>query len=104
MKTKHYHAKLFGRELSNFACNTLPYGGIYLIGNWVNTLSDYFINDPDCPFKVIFFLMKKNISFPLEIFYFKRPSDKRRIEKNAHLYHYRRKGAWSSWRICKIIF
>jgi len=54
LKVKHFHAKLFGRELSNFACNTLPYGGIYLIGNWVNALADYLINDPACPFMKAF--------------------------------------------------
>jgi len=59
LKTKHYHAKLFGRELSNFACNTLPYGGIYLIGNFVNALADYYMNDPDCPFMVLRIFIEK---------------------------------------------
>jgi len=40
-----FYARLYGKELSNFACDCLPYSGIFLVGGMINSVSDYFLNE-----------------------------------------------------------
>jgi len=59
---------LYAKEISNFALNTLPYGGIYLVGNLTNCVGEYMMKDPDSPFKSAYFSKGQKINTVLEKF------------------------------------
>jgi len=58
-KTLEFYARLYGKEISNFALDSLPYAGIYLVGGMINSVLDYFTKDPDCPFLKNYFSKDK---------------------------------------------
>jgi len=59
---------LYAKEVSNFALNSLPYGGIYLVGGLTNEVADYIKNDPKNLFKKGFFSKGNVINAVLERF------------------------------------
>jgi len=59
VKVLEFYARLYGKEISNFACDTLPYSGIYLVGGMINSVRDYFIKDESCPFLKSYFSKDK---------------------------------------------
>jgi glucokinase len=68
LKTLELFTTLYAKEISNFALNSLPYGGIYLVGGLTNAVADYMINDPESPFKAGYFSKGKVINSVLERF------------------------------------
>jgi len=59
---------LYAKEISNFALNSLPYGGIYLVGGLTNAVGDYLKDDPSSTFKSGYFSKGKVINSLLERF------------------------------------
>lgn len=68
LKTLELFTTLYAKEISNFALNSLPYGGIYLVGGLTNAVADYMIYDPESPFKAGYFSKGKVINSVLERF------------------------------------
>lgn len=50
-KALEFYARLYAKEISNFALDCLPYAGIYIVGGMINSVRDYFTR-PECPFLV----------------------------------------------------
>jgi len=48
--------------------NSLPYGGIFLVGGLTNAISEYLMKDASCPFKSSFYSKGKLINQLLERF------------------------------------
>jgi len=67
-KVLEFFSKLYAKEISNFALNSLPYGGIYLVGGLTNAVTEYLMNDPSSPFKNSYFSKGKTINNLLERF------------------------------------
>ena len=68
-KVLEFYAKLLGKEASNFALDSLPYAGIYLVGGMINSVKKYFSDDEGCPFivtrrleTVLIILLRKHTS------------------------------------------
>jgi len=68
LKTLELFTTLYAKEISNFALNSLPYGGIYLVGGLTNAVADYMLHDPESPFKAGYFSKGKVINSVLERF------------------------------------
>jgi len=64
----NFFITLYAKEISNFALNTLPYGGIYLVGGLTNCVAEYLMKDPESPFKSAYFSKGKTINSVLEKF------------------------------------
>lgn len=62
VKVLEFFCTLYAKEISNFALNSLPYGGIYLVGGLTNCVADYIMNDPTSPFKDSYFSKGKVIN------------------------------------------
>jgi glucokinase len=67
-ETLNFFITLYAKEISNFALNSLPYGGIYLVGGLTNCVAEYMMKDPDSPFKTAYFSKGKTINAVLEKF------------------------------------
>jgi len=67
-KVLEMFSTLYAKEISNFALNSLPYGGIYLVGGLTNAVSDYLKDDPSSTFKNGYFSKGKIINSLLERF------------------------------------
>jgi len=68
LKTLEFFVSLYAKEVADFALNSLPYGGIYLVGGLTQVMSEYLIKDPSCPFKKSYFSKGKIINQVLERF------------------------------------
>jgi len=68
VKVLEFFATLYAKEVSNFALNSLPYGGIYLVGGLTNAVWEYLKNDTSSPFKAGYFSKGKVINNILEKF------------------------------------
>lgn len=68
IKTLEFFVCLYAKEIADFALNSLPYGGIYLVGGLTTFMSEYLIKDPSCPFKKSYFSKGKIINQVLERF------------------------------------
>jgi len=68
IKVLELFATLYAKEISNFALNSLPYGGIYLVGGLTAAVSEYLINDSSSPFRAGYFSKGKIINNLLERF------------------------------------
>lgn len=64
----NFFITLYAKEISNFALNTLPYGGIYLVGGLTNCVAEYMLKDSESPFKSAYFSKGKTINNVLEKF------------------------------------
>jgi len=64
----NFFITLYAKEISNFALNTLPYGGIYLVGGLTQCVAEYMMNDPESPFKAAYFSKGTTINKVLEKF------------------------------------
>jgi len=72
MKVLEFFSSLYAKEISNFALNSLPYGGIYLVGGLTNCVAEYIMKDETSPFKDSYFSKGKIINsllarFPIYI-------------------------------------
>jgi len=68
VKVLELFSTLYAKEVSNFALNSLPYGGIYLVGGLTGAVMEYIQNDPSSPFKASYFSKGKVINSLLERF------------------------------------
>jgi len=68
IKVLELFSTLYAKEISNFALNSLPYGGIYLVGGLTNAVFEYLHSDPTSPFKNSYFSKGKVINSLLERF------------------------------------
>jgi len=68
VQTLELFVTLYAKEISNFALNSLPYGGIYLVGGLTNAVADYIKEDPASAFKNGYFSKGKVINGVLERF------------------------------------
>jgi glucokinase len=68
VKVLEFFATLYAKEVSNFALNSLPYGGIYLVGGLTNAVGEYLKNESSSPFKAGYFSKGKVINNLLERF------------------------------------
>lgn len=59
---------LYAKEVSNFALNSLPYGGIFLVGGLTNAVADYIKDDHKKLFKKGYFSKGNVINAVLERF------------------------------------
>jgi glucokinase len=71
VKVLEFFSTLYAKEISNFALNSLPYGGIYLVGGLTNQVSEYLL-DSSSAFKDAYFSKGKVINnllskFPIYI-------------------------------------
>jgi len=63
-----FFVSLYAKEVADFALNSLPYGGIYLVGGLTNAISDYLLKDETCPFMKSYYSKGKIINALLERF------------------------------------
>lgn len=55
-KVLQFYARLYGKEVSNFALDCLPYAGIFLVGGMINSVLSFFTSDAETnPFMKAYF-------------------------------------------------
>lgn len=68
LRVLEFFVSLYAKEVADFALNSLPYGGIYLVGSLTKAVEEYLLKDSSSPFKASYFSKGKIINQVLERF------------------------------------